>query len=140
MVPGDDRPSALAEARRLDDRRVRSFWDEERTTGRTWGARDKERLWPAVVQLMPEGSEEREWVETWDPEERPLWDVAWFFGPEAAWPAGGLPEHAVWTKQFAFQGGEPGTSGFFRGEGWQAEVAWSNWTEEFAAGMEALSD
>jgi hypothetical protein len=135
MIPGDERARALAQARRFDDARVRCFWDEERATGRAWGARDRERLAPAVARLLPEDSQEREALASWDPERQPQWDVAWFFGSEAEWPPGGLPEQAAWARQFEFQGGAPGTSGFFRGEGWQAEVAWSNWDEQFAAGM-----
>jgi hypothetical protein len=139
MVPGDDRPAALEQAGRFEHPRVRFYWDPERLAGRTWGARHVERLRPQLLALMPEGSEEREMVATWDPEQRPLWDAACFFEAGAGWPAGGLPVHAVWTKQFSYSAGEPGANGFFRGEGWQAEVAWSSWDEEFAKGMARIS-
>jgi len=136
MVAGDDRASAVAAARPFDDPRARCFWDADRTSGRTWGAFDRERLLPKILELLPAGSPEREALVNWDPEEQPLWDVAWFYAAEATWPPSGLPEPVAWSKQFAFRVGEIADgNGFFRGGPDEAGVAWSNWRQQFASGM-----
>ena len=150
MVPGDDRDAAVAEAARTPDPRLRDFWDENHACAKLWGAAHEDLIVPKLLALMPPDSEEREMVASWDPEEQPLWDAAWFFESDAEWPAerhpdhaalperAALPEHAAWCKQFDFQLDEEGRvhAGFFRGEGWEAGVSWSSWAEEFAKGMD----
>jgi hypothetical protein len=139
MVPGDDRRAAVAEAGRDTDARLRAFWDQDHVAARAWGAGQRERIVPKLLAQTPADAPWRETLESWDPEQQPLWDAAWFYGPRASWPTDALPEHAAWTKQFDFRLDEQGqaSGGFFRGAGWEAEVAWSNWREQFAQGMQA---
>ena len=139
MVPGDDRAAAELQAARLTDPRATCFWDADHHAARAWAAEHAGRIVPKLLALFPPGAPEHEMLANWDPEAQPLWDIAWFYRAGATWPAGGLPEHVVWCKQFAFQGGEPGTSGFFRGAGWEAAVDWSSWDEQFAVGMESVA-
>jgi hypothetical protein len=126
MIPGDDRPAAVAAARSWSDPRASCFWDGDRVCGRTWGAAQRERVLPKLLPLVPADAPERETLETWDPEEQPLWDVGWFYAADVGWPNGGLPQAAAWCKQFSYSGGEPGGNGFFRGEGEAVDVAWSS--------------
>jgi len=137
MIPGDDRLAADAAARDWTDPRATLFWDGEHVAGRTWGAAQREHVLPKLLSLVPADAPWRETLETWDPEEEPLWDVAWFYTAGATWPEGGLPQAAAWCKQFSYSDGEPGGNGFFRGEGEDVDVAWSSWREQFAAGMAA---
>ena len=137
MIPGDDRLAAAAAARDWTDPRATLFWDGEHVAGRTWGAEQREHVLPKLLPLVPADAPWRETLETWDPEEQPLWDVGWFYAAGANWPDGGLPQAAAWCKQFSYSTGEPGGNGFFRGEGEDVEVAWSSWREQFAAGMAA---
>ena len=137
MVPGDDRAAAVEQARSWSDSRASCFWDGERVAGRTWGAAQREQVLPKLLPQVPADAPWREELETWDPEEQPLWDVGLFYAASATWPAGELPEAAAWCKQFAYSGGEPGGNGFFRGEGEAVEVVWSSWRERFAAGIAA---
>jgi hypothetical protein len=137
MVAGDDRPAAVAQARHFAEPRVSCFWDGERTSGRTWGAAHRGRVVPQLLQVIPADDPVHAMLQTWDPEVQPVWDFGWFCTAAATWPAGGLPDAVVWCKQFGFRGGEPGSNGFFRGDGSAADVAWSSWTEQFAAGMHA---
>ena len=138
MVPGDDRAAAVAESARAPDPRRRDFWDADHACAKLWGATHKERIVPRLLALMSPDAPWRESVATWDPEQQPLWDVAWFYEPGAEWSANGIPEHVGWCKQFDFQKDEEGRArgGFFRGEGWEAGVSWSSWAEEFAKGMD----
>jgi hypothetical protein len=138
ILQGDDRPPAVLQAQRIVDPRVRCFWDADRVAGRLWGAEQREHVLPKLLPLIPADAPWREALETWDPEEQPLWDAGWFCAAGAGWPAGGLPQAAAWCKQFSYSGGEPGGNGFFRGEGQAVEVAWSSWDEQLAAGMGAI--
>jgi len=137
MIPDDNRAAAVAQARRWSDPRASCFWDGDRVAGRTWGAAQREHVLPRLLAVVPADAPWREALETWDPEEEPLWDVGWFYTAGAGWPEGGLPQAAAWCKQFSYSGGEPGGNGFFRGEGDAVGVAWSSWREQFAAGMAA---
>lgn len=138
MVPGDDRAAAVTQAASAPDARRRDFWDADHACARLWGATHKERIVPRLLAVTSPEAPWRDQLASWDPERQPLWDVAWFFEPDAEWPADALPEHAGWCLQFDFQGHEDGggRSGFFRGEGSEAGVAWSSWTEQFARGMD----
>src|SRR5262245_24001089 len=138
MVPGDDRPAAVAQAQAWRDARATCFWDDSRVSGRSLGAAQRDVVLPRLLALIPPEAPEHEELATWDPEQQPVWDAGWFCAADASWPAGGLPQAAAWCKQFAYSGGEPGGNGFFRGEGEVVEVAWSSWEEQFAAGMAAI--
>jgi len=138
MVPGDDRQAAQAAL--LADPRVRCFWDAGHACARAFGAAQRERIVPKLLATLPPDAPWRETLASWDPEQQPLWDAGWFYAARAAWPAKGLPEHAMWCKQFDFEQDENGAvrAGFFRGEGWEAELAWTSWREQFARGMESV--
>ncbi len=141
MVPGDDAPSAGGAARALAESRVRCFWDPERSSGASWSEHYQIRFRADLESIFAGDPEMASWIASCaeDPSRCPMWDVAYFFAPDAAWQRA-LPEPSWWTKQFGFgldaDTGE--TSGTFWRSSSPGELVPSSWQAEFAAGMATI--
>ena len=146
MVPGDDRAAAVVEARRLSDRRARSFWDPERFVGRTlsvrFGREQADAFREAVGDARPEALEAID--SFFGPFEsvHPAWDCALFYPRGARW-TDAFPPPVAFSMQLRFveserEGEEP--SGVFWTRRQPRELVESSWPLELFAGIHAVME
>jgi len=141
MVPGDDRPSAVAAARPFDDPRATHLWDPGNHIGLAWTEHFAPRHLDELRAALA-GDERLQGLEQQLASGEvsiPTWDCALFFRAGAPW-SDPLPEPGGWLKQFGYW---PATADDEEGgDFWTShspnELVDSTWPAELERGMAAL--
>lgn len=141
MLGSDNQAAANRMTTLFDDPRVVQFWDPSRRVGAAFS----KHVFPRWATDGAAALTKDHWAyasltsrASTPPEQRPLWDMAFFFGKGTTW-ADTPPRPSYWVKQIGFHGKQTdGTSGtFWRNTFAQAPFA-SDWFDELSLGIKAV--
>ena len=141
MLPSDNEAAAREASGMFDDPRVHQLWDPNRRCGIAF-SRDVFPRWSKDgADALPPDHMLRASLKSKanaPPEERPLWDIALFYGTGIAW-RDGPPKPDHWSNQIAYFGlQENGTSGLFWRNDFGKAPFESDWLVEVSHGMAAM--
>lgn len=142
MIPTDNESAARRSAEMYRDSRLTQYYDPGRLTGIAFSKDVKpdqfRELMAKLADDDPLQGRMKEWF-AMAPEDRPVWDVVYFFPPGVKW-TDSVPRSMMWTKQMAFfgdpQGDEP--SGLFFRQDSKEPPAESDWFIEIRQAMLGL--
>lgn len=142
MIPTDSEAAARRSATMYRDSRLHQYYDPDRLTGIAYSKDLKLEQFRELLDSLPSDHPLKQRIKDWfsmSPEERPVWDAAYFFPAAVKW-TGSLPKPAMWTKQMAFFGdpaGDEPSGLFFRHDSKQPPSA-SDWFVEVRQAMMKL--
>jgi hypothetical protein len=141
MIPTDNEAAARKSSLMYADKRFRQFYDPDRLSGIAFSKELSLERYQALLDSLPPDHPMKEGMVEYlrlPPEERPAWDVAYFFSAGTRWGEG-IPTSLTWSKQVGFHGDQEGdrSSGrFFRND--SKEPVESDWFVEIREGMKRL--
>lgn len=144
MIPTDSEAAARRAATMYKDARIHQYYDPDRLTGIAYSKDLKPDQFRDLVGSLPEDDPLKKHIKEWfarPPEERPVWDVVYFFGEGVKWTEA-LPAPSSWTKQIAFFGDPAGEepSGLFFWHDAKQPPSESDWHAEVRRAITKLVD
>ena len=142
MIPSDNEAAARKSATVYSDRRFQQYYDPDRLLGIAFTKEVKLEDFQPLLDATPDEHPLKQRMKEWialPPEQRALWDIAYFFPPGVEWTER-LPASSRWTKQMGFWGDQPGDqpSGLFLRQGSKEPPSESDWFVEIREGMKKL--